>query len=128
MRHGLAAYQATGAEAWRPFYLALLAEAYGKTGQLLEGPRLLTEVLALAPHIGGHWYEAELHRLKGELCLSMGEGESGGPEECFRRALDVARHQQVKSLELRASASLSRLWQRQGKREEASQLLAEIYA
>jgi predicted ATPase len=127
MRHGLAAYQVTGAEAWRPFYLALLAEAYGKAGQMLEGLRLLTEALALADQIGGHWYEAEVHRLKGELFLRIGEEERREPEECFHRALDVARRQQAKSLELRAAMSLSRLWQRQGKRDEARALVADIY-
>jgi predicted ATPase len=127
MRQGLTAYRATGAEAWRPFYLALLAEAYDKAKQMVEGPRLLTEALALAHDMGGHWWEAEVHRLKGELCLRMGQGERGGPEACFHRARDVARRQQAKSLELRAAISLSRLWQRQGKRNTARQLLAEVY-
>jgi predicted ATPase len=127
MRQGLTAYRATGAEVWRPFYLALLGEAYAKAEQMVEAPRLVTEALALAHEIGGHWWEAELHRLKGELFLSMGEGERGGPEESFHRALDVARRQQAKSLELRAAMSLSRLWQRQGKGNIDRQLLAEIY-
>jgi predicted ATPase/DNA-binding winged helix-turn-helix (wHTH) protein len=127
MRHGLAAYRATGAEAWRPFYLALLADASGKAGQVLEGTRLLTEALVLAQDIGGHWWEAEVHRLKGELCLRMGEGERGGAEACFHRALDVARRQQAKSLELRAAMGLSRLWQRQGKRQDAHDLLGPVY-
>jgi predicted ATPase/DNA-binding winged helix-turn-helix (wHTH) protein len=127
MRQGLTAYRATGAEVWRPFYLALLGEAYVKAEQMVEAPRLVTEALALAHEIGGHWWEAELHRLKGELFLSMGEGERGGPEESFHRALDVARRQQAKSLELRAAMSLSRLWQRQGKGNIDRQLLAEIY-
>jgi predicted ATPase len=127
MRQGLTAYRATGAEVWRPFYLALLTEAYGKAGQMVERLRLMTEALALAHNIGGHWWEAELHRLKGELFLRIGEGDRGGLEACFHRALEVARHQQAKSLELRAAMSLSRLWQRQGKRNTARQLLAEIY-
>jgi predicted ATPase len=77
--------------------------------------------------MGGHWCEAELHRLKGELFLSMGKGGRAEPEACFHRGRELARLQQAKSLELRAAMSLSRLWQRQGMREDARQLLAEIY-
>lgn len=80
--------------------------------------------------------EAELHRLKGELLLAQ-EGsrpQAGGfrekaeeVEECFHKAIEIARKQQAKSLELRAVMSLARLWQQQGKKEEAQQMLAEIY-
>jgi adenylate cyclase len=77
---------------------------------------------------GERFWEAELYRLQGELLLQQATGSGDETETCFRQALDVARHQQAKSLELRAAISLSRLWQRQGKRAEARQLLAEIYA
>ena len=76
---------------------------------------------------GERYFEAELHRLKGELLLQQDAGSGDEAETCFRQALDVARCQQAKSLELRAAMSLSRLWQHQGKRDEARQLLAEIY-
>ena len=72
-------------------------------------------------------WEAELHRVKGELLLMQQGQKVGEAEECFRQALDTARRQQAKSFELRASMSLSRLWQQQGKQEEARQMLAEIY-
>ena len=69
MHQGLAAYQATGAEVWRPYYLALLAEAYGTGGQSAEGLRLLTEAPAVVDNSGEHWWAAELYRLRGELLL-----------------------------------------------------------
>jgi predicted ATPase len=127
MRQGLAAYLATGAELSWPYWLALLTEAYGKAGQTDEGLTVLAEALAVAHKNEERFYEAELYRLKGELLLqqtALGEQQA---ETCFRQAFDVARHQQAKSLELRAAMSLGRLWQRQGKREEAHELLAPIY-
>ena len=129
MRQGLAAYQATGAELWRPYYLALLAEAYDKGGQLAEGLRLLAEALALIDNSGEGWWEAELHRLRGEFVLGQEDARHKAveAEECFQRALAVAQQQQAKSLELRAAMSLSRLWQAHGKRAAARQMLAEIY-
>ena len=76
---------------------------------------------------GERWYEPELYRLKGELLLAHAMGHDTEAETCFRQALDIARRQQAKSWELRAALSLSRLWQRQGKRDEARELLAEVY-
>jgi predicted ATPase len=130
IRHGLAALRATGAAVRLPYYLALLAEACGQTGQTTEGLALLTEALALVDATGECWWEAELHRLRGELLLHAECGVQNAEstaEECFHQALDVARRQHARSLELRAAMSLGRLWQRQGKRTEAHQLLAEIY-
>jgi predicted ATPase len=123
----LAAYRVTGAEVFRPYGLALLAKAYGKEGQSEESLSVLAEALAAAHTTGGYFYEAELHRLKGELLLALSPDNQTEAETCHQRALAVARHQQAKSLELRAAMSLSRLWQRLGKRAEAHQLLAEIY-
>jgi predicted ATPase len=127
MRRGHDAWQVTGAELDRPYFLVLLAEAYGNVGQVNEGLGLLTEASAVVDK-GERFWEAELYRLQGELLLQQATGSGDETETCFRQALDVARHQQAKSLELRAAISLSRLWQRQGKRAEARQLLAEIYA
>ena len=110
-----------------PYYLALLAEACGHTGLVAEGVTLLAEALAHAHHTGESWTEAELHRLKGELLLALSADHHAEAEGCLHQALAVARHQQAKSLELRAAMSLSRLWQQQGKRGEAHQLLTEIY-
>ena len=129
VRQGLAAHQATGSEQHRPYYLALLAEAYGSIGQTAEGLSLLAEALATVDRTGGRWWEAELHRLQGELLLAQaGESQQvSEAEACFHQALTLARRQQAKSWELRAAMSLSRLWQQQGKRAEAHALLAPIY-
>jgi predicted ATPase len=129
MLQGLRTYQATGAEVWRPYYLSLLAKAYGRGGQRVEGLRLLTEALALSDKSGEHWWEAELYRLRGALLLRL-EGTNRNvveAEQCFQQALAIARNQQAKALELRAAMSLSRLWQAYGKRTMAHELLTEIY-
>ncbi len=97
MRQGLTAWRTTGAELSRSYFLALLAEAYGSAGQSEERLTTLTEALA---------------------CVE---------EACFYQALNIARRQQAKSLELRATTSLARLWQRQGKCAAAHQLLADVY-
>jgi predicted ATPase len=127
LRQGMAAYRATGAEMHRPYWLTLLAEAYGKGGQAEEGLSALAEALPLLDILGPRFYEVELHRLKGELLLALSAENQAEAEASFRQALEVARRQSAKSLELRAAVSLSLLWQRQGKKEEARQMLAEIY-
>ena len=131
MRQGLTTYQATGAEVGRQWFLAMLAEAYGKVGQVEEGFQVLAEATAVMRKTEQHHWEAELYRIKGELVLqSQVESHKSKVEEAeawFLKALAVARKQQAKSLELRAVMSLSRLWQQQGKKDEARQLLAEIY-
>ncbi len=145
IRQGLAAWWATGAEVFRLYFLTLLAEAYGKVGQAEEGLTLLAEALAAVDNSGERFYEAELYRLKGELSLqsrqvktSQDKSAVTNPqppipnpqaeaEACFRKAIEIARRQQAKSLELRAVMSLSRLWQQQGKKVEARQMLTEIY-
>jgi predicted ATPase len=133
IRQGLAAHQASGGKVALPYWLALLAEAYGKVRQTEEGLNMLAEALALVDKTGERFYEAELYRLKGELTLAQSSVQSLASsvqkeaEECFLRAIDVARHQQAKSWELRAVMSLARLWQQQGKQKDAHQILAEIY-
>ena len=125
MRQGLAAFRATGAELARSYYPALLAEAHGRMGQREEGLQVVAEALARSDSSGGG--EVELYRLKGELLLTLSAEHHTEAERCFRQALEIARHQQAKSLELRAAMSLSRLWQRQSKRAEARELLAPIH-
>jgi tetratricopeptide (TPR) repeat protein len=125
MCQGLAAIKATGWLARRTHRLAMLAEAYGKAGEVDEGLKVLAEALAFVEETGERYYEAELHRLKGEL-LWM-QGDEAAAEASFRYAIDVARCQQARSWELRATMSLSRLMGKQGKREEARQQLADIY-
>jgi len=132
IRQGLTHHQATGAGLLIPYYLGLLAEAYQKVGETEEGLAVLTEALTVVDRTGERYYEAELYRLKGELLFQLRVKSEKlrvqeEAEECFQKALDIARRQEAKSLELRAVMSLSRLWQQQGKKEEARQLLAEIY-
>jgi len=107
--------------------LALLAAAHGKMRQTEAGLAVLAEALTVAHENGEHHYEAELYRLKGELLLQQDDPDEPEAESCLRQAVDVARQQQAKSLELRAAVSLSRLWHSQGKRVAAYQLLAEVY-
>jgi predicted ATPase len=111
----------------RPYGLGLLADAYRKMRQVKEGLALLDEALALVNRTGERWPEAELYRLKGELLLSLSGDNHAEAEACLHQALDVARHQHAKSIELRVAVDLSRLWQRQGQQEKARQLLADIY-
>jgi predicted ATPase len=142
LRQGLAAYRATGSEVGRTNHLSLLAAAYGNVGQTAEGLHVLAEALTFAHTTGERCWEAELYRLKGELLFQSGvQGLESGvltpdvelqtrdaeAEACFRQALDIARRQQAKSLELRAAVSLARLWQHQGKRAAAYELLAPVY-
>jgi predicted ATPase len=127
IHQGLAASRTIGAIRDRPYNLALLAEASAQEGQNTEGLEALAEALAALPKSGARWWEAELHRLRGELLLQHAGVPPGEVATCFHQALTVARRQQAKSLELRAAMSLSRLWQCQGKHVEAQQLLAEIY-
>src|SRR5262249_19256938 len=120
-------YQATGATAIRPYYLALFAEASAQGGQIAAGLEALTEALGTLPQREMGWWDAELHRLKGALLLHGPVVQPGEAEACFQQALTVPRQQQAKSWELRAAMSLSRLWQQQGKHAEAYELLAPIY-
>jgi predicted ATPase len=157
IRQGIADWRATGSGIWLPYYRSLLVEACGKVGRLAEGLQVVEEALAESRVNGEVWYEAELYRLKGTLTLRSqasfkqasgksrtsrrqveNKSEITGPrsltpdpaakaEACFLKALDSARQQQAKSLELRATTSLARLWQRQGKQHEAHNALSEIY-
>jgi predicted ATPase len=127
IHQGLTAWRATGAERGRPYMLALLAEAYGTMGQLEAGLIAIAEALTLADTTEEGFYEPELYRLKGELLLQQSLDHQVEAEACFHKALDIARSQQAKSLELRAATSLARLWQQQGKRQEAHDLLAPVY-
>jgi predicted ATPase len=143
LRQGLAAVRATGAALWGPYFLALLAEAYGQEGQVEAGCAALAEALTAAHTTGECWGEAELHRLKGALLLQSGgqslESAVSMPhaarhvphaeeaETCFQQALAIARRQQAKSWELRAAVSLARLWRRQDKQDEARALLMPVY-
>jgi predicted ATPase len=125
MCEGIAALRALGAAVTLPSSLASLAQVYGQVGEIGKALDLLDEALGLVDVNGERCWEAELYRLKGELLLA--KGEESQAEACFQHALHVARRQRARSWELRASTSLSRLWQRQGHRTEARGLLQEIY-
>jgi predicted ATPase len=124
---GLNAVRATGAEVARPYFLALLAEAYGTQGEPEAGLAALAEALTLADTTGERWYGPELYRLKGELLLQQNSDNQVEAENCFQQAITVAQSQQAKSFELRTATSLARLWQQQGKRDEAKQVLGDVY-
>ncbi|MBI4525277.1 MAG: AAA family ATPase [Deltaproteobacteria bacterium] len=127
IREGLVVQRTTGGVRESTYYHGLLAEACRKAGQIGEGLKAVTEVLARARKTGQRFYEAELHRIKGKLLLGQVVPDGEDAERCFLEAVDGARRQGAKSLELRAAISLSRLWQRQGKRAEARKLLAKIH-
>jgi class 3 adenylate cyclase/predicted ATPase len=143
MRWGIAAMRETGSGFYQSCFLALLAEAYQKNGQVEEGLATAAEALAFVDRTEERFYEAELYRIKGELTLAQSSAQrpaSGGTdprlltpdpqgeaEACFLKAIEIAQRQQAKSLELRAVMSLSRLWQNQGKRAEAHHMLSKIY-
>ncbi|PON14529.1 hypothetical protein C2W62_28585 [Candidatus Entotheonella serta] len=131
MRQGIAAYRARNGDLSMPRWFTYLAEAHRRHGQVEAGLEVLAEAQALIDKNGDRLFEAEIYRLRGEL-LSRAEAETihaeGGPEASFRQALEVARMQRAKWLELRAAVSLCRLWQQEGRRAEARALLAETYA
>lgn len=132
MHEGLAAYQATGASLGDSHFQELLAQAYGCAGQFASGMDALTKAKDAIESTGEHYCEAEWHRIKGELLLNRSIADGGKArdetevETCFQNAIAVARRQKAKSLELRATLSLAKLWHAQGQMEPARQLLAEI--
>ena len=137
IQEGWSLWRQMGVELGRPLLLAHLAEAHGRANRTDEGLRVIAQALEVAQRTSERYYEAELLRLKGELLLQSQAGQpvdEADPardreaEGCFARARDLAGQRQARSLELRAAASLARLWQRQGKGADARQLLAEIYA
>src|SRR5262245_42686209 len=127
LQQGMLARLATGAVLARPYFLSLLVEAHAATGQPEAGLTALTEAFTLVDTSGERWYMPELYRLKGTLLLQQSPDHQGEAEVCFQQAIGIARRQQAKSLELRAATSLARLWQQQGKRTEAYELLEAVY-
>jgi predicted ATPase len=127
MRQSLTATLATGQRMSWGFMLSGLAEAVGHVGKVEEGLRLLAEALLTMEETSQGNNLAEAYRLQGELLLRQAVPDAAQAETCFQQALTIARRQQAKSWELRAAMSLSRLWQQQGKRSEARQLLTPIY-
>jgi predicted ATPase len=126
LENGLEAYRATAAELALPYYLSILAEGYTQAGRFAEAHAALNEALTLVENNDERFQEAELHRLGGELLLAE-SGDQTAAEKCFLRAVETSRRQQSKAWELRATTSLARLWQKQGRREEAFTALSTIY-
>ncbi len=110
-----------------PYFLALTAEALATRGQLAEAYGMATDGLRITSKTAQGFFAAELHRLRGIFLLKMGESNKAEAQKSLQQSLDDARRQQAKFLELRAAVSLARLWQRQGKLEEAREMLSEIY-
>ena len=150
IRQGIAVMLNAGGEVSRPWFLSVLAEGHLKAGRLEEGLATVAEALDRVKKTGERLHEAELYRLKGELTLQQESREQGAQsreqeakvetdprplnldpqgeaEACFLKAIEVAQKQQAKSLELRATVSIARLWQSQGKQHEAHEMLSEIY-
>jgi len=146
MRHGFSLYQATGSALGRPYWRMHPTATLGYLGQAAEGLRTLDEAHAAVRESGERFYEAEIYRLKGTLTLQRFQVSSSAfrvpshsqsltpspyaaaeAEGYFLKALEIARQQQAKSLELRAATSLARLWQHQGKPHAAHNVLSPIY-
>jgi predicted ATPase len=145
VREGIAGHRASGIEMRQTFQLALLAECLKAGGRIDEALAVVAEALAMVEATGDRFYEAELHRLRGELLLETVEGRPSPAgsaaarprdpdpsklpeaEACFRRALDVAGRQGAKSLELRAALSLARLLRDCGRQAEGRRLLAMTF-
>jgi predicted ATPase len=125
IRQGIVDYRATGARADDSAHLAWLAEAHRKIGQIEQGISVLAEASAFVTQSKERWYEAEIRRVEGEFLLA--QGDEAGAEASYHKAIEVARRQQAKFWELRATMSLARLWQKQGKVAPARERLAEIY-
>jgi predicted ATPase len=127
VRQGIAAYRATGAAVFVPYFYTWLADVAAQVGRAEDALQTLAEAHTLVEQYEERWWEAEVHRLRGVLLLRQPGTLQAEAEAWLQRALDVARRQEAKSLELRAAMSLARLWQQQGRRAEAHDLLAPIY-
>jgi len=128
LQEALSAVRATGARNWSPVYTALLADAHDRAGDATRALEVLGDALEQVEQTGERVYEAELHRRKSIVLLSRVPPANIEAEVCLRRALAVAREQAARLWELRAATDLARLWQTQGKLEEARNLLEPIYA
>ena len=127
IRQGIAAWRATEAALTVPFLCTLLAEVSDYLGHTEDVIQALAEAHTLVEQHEERWWEAEISRLRGVLLLRQTVPQHAEAEAWLQRALDVARRHEAKSLELRAARSLARLWQQQGKRQEAHDLLAPMY-
>ena len=128
IHEGMAAQERMGHRHARIWWLVMLVEAHGVGGRVDDGLRVLAEAFTLIEQFGQRFYEAETHRLKGELLLQQSLDNAAEAESCFHQAISIAQSQHAKSWELRAATSLATLWQQQGKRQNAYHLLAPVYS
>jgi predicted ATPase len=124
---GISAHRAPGSILWQPLYLSHLGTAYAELHQFDDAWRCISEAMSTIEMTKESWSEAEVNRIAGEVALLSPEPVAAKAEAYFDRALTVARRQQAKSWEVRAAISMTRLWRDQGKRDEASDLLAPVY-
>ena len=127
MHRGLAEYTATGSVFLVPFLLALLAEGYQRCGSFEEGLKALNDAFNVLERSGEDMWKSELQRRRGACLLSISPDNLSEAETDFRQAIEVAKDQNARSLELRAAMSLARLWRNQGRTAEARDLLAPVY-
>ena len=127
IRDGMAAAEATGARLLMPFHLTMLAEALAFAGKIEEDLATLDHALASAAAFGERGWDAEIHRLRGELTGRLPHPDLEKADDSFRTALAIAHEQGTRGYELRAATSLARLWHQQGRRDEARDLLAPVY-
>jgi predicted ATPase len=127
IREGLSVIAASGDQLSCPYFLAMLAQALGKAGQVDEGLSALDEAIESSRRFGVPNWDAELQRKKGELLLAANGADRGTVEACFRQAIAIAQAQGAKSLELRAATSLARLLAKLGQRRQARDVLAPVY-
>src|SRR6266568_1952106 len=127
VRQGIAAYRATGTALFVPYFCTVLAEVSAHLGHPADGLQTLAEAHTLVEQQEERYWEAEVCRLRGVLLLRQPGTPQAEAEAWLQRALDVARRQEAKSLELRSAMSLAQLWQQQGKRADARELLAPVY-
>jgi predicted ATPase len=125
---GITMYRSTGSRLYLPIFLSHLSKAYAELGQFDQAWRCIGEAMAAVETTKERWYEAEIHRVTGEIALKLPQLGSSQAGAYFERALTVARAQQAKSWELRAAMSMARLWCDQGKRNEARDLLTPVYS
>jgi tetratricopeptide (TPR) repeat protein len=126
LQKGYGAFRATGAEVRAPAYLGLLGDTYTQTSKFNDAHQAISEGLAVVEKNDDRCHEAELHRLQGALALAESADEAAA-EHCFRQAVEIARRQESRAWELRATASLARLWRRQGRGSDARTALAAVY-
>ena len=127
LRGSITAFKASSARLRLPYFLSLLAQVYGKAGRAEEGLACINEALSEARAHNERWWDAELHRLRGELLLMDGS-DASEVEAALLRAIAISQSQQARSLELRATMSLARLWSTQKRFDDARRKLSDLYA